>query len=65
MIIQFKIYYLKLQEIKERRVSTCNQRLNDNLQEEARVEESSNEENVELLVVSQDQTDNCKCEDSQ
>ena len=40
-------------------------RLNDDLEDEARVEESSNEENVELSVVSQDKTDNCKIDDSQ
>ena len=42
-----------------------NLRQNDDLQDEARVEESSNEENVELLVVSQDKTDSCKIDDSQ
>ena len=65
LIKQVKIYCLKLQEIDERRVSTCNPRLNDDLQDEARVKESSNEENVELLVVSQDKTDKCTTDDSQ
>ena len=51
---------MKLQETEERRVSLSNLRLNDDLQDEARVEESSNEENAELLVVSQDKTDSRK-----
>ena len=51
LIIQFKIYSSKLQETEERRVSTCNPRINDNLQDEARVEGSSNEENIDHLIV--------------
>ena len=50
--------FLKLKETEDRGISSSNPHRNDDLQNKERVKGSRNEENVELLIVPEDNTNN-------